>query len=215
MSDKAQMVLVGIHGDDLLDGYERLKKERDDALTRIAELEGARLHNCPVCEQPCDCRYPGAEGDDCECKNYHELEDRAVAAEEALADERETSREYAAELEHLRADHQELSDQFITNAQRLGSVCYSWHNWAVEIVGKEAARKMSGQDMRDEIARRLAGRTTDQAEPQDGPRIIGGHHEGRDVFQPAPDLGPSQKPCNCRPILAELHRPADREGGER
>jgi hypothetical protein len=132
--------------------------------SRIAELEGARLHNCPVCEQPCNCRYPGAEGEDCECKNYHELEDRAAAAEEALADERETSREYAAELEHLRADHQELSDQFITNAQRLGSVCYSWHNWAVEIVGKEAARRMSGQDMRDEIARRLAGRTTDQAE---------------------------------------------------
>jgi hypothetical protein len=134
--------------------------------SRIAELEGARLHNCPVCEQPCNCRYPGAEGEDCECKNYHELEDRAAAAEEALADERETSREYAAELEHLRADHQELSDQFITNAQRLGSVCYSWHNWAVEIVGKEAARRMSGQDMRDEIARRLAGRTTDQAEPR-------------------------------------------------
>jgi chromosome segregation ATPase len=115
MSDKAQMVLVGIHGDDLLDGYERLKKERDDALTRIAELEGAREND-------------------------------------------------SAELERLRAEHQELSDQFITNAQRLGSVCYSWHNWAVEIVGKEAARRMSWQDMRDEIARRLAGRTTDQAE---------------------------------------------------
>lgn len=72
----------------------------------------------------------------------------------------------AAELEQMRAEHQELQDHFITNAQRLGSVCDNWHNWAVEIVGKEAARKMSGQDMRDEIARRLAGRTTDQAEPR-------------------------------------------------
>lgn len=72
----------------------------------------------------------------------------------------------AAELASLRAERDELSDQFITNAQRLGSVCYSWHNWAVEIVGKEAARRMSGQDMRDEIARRLAGCTTDQAEPR-------------------------------------------------
>lgn len=59
------------------------------------------------------------------------------------------------ELERLRAEHQELSDQFIANAQRLGSVCDNWHNWAVEIVGKEATRNMSGQDMRDEILRRL------------------------------------------------------------
>ena len=35
----------------------------------------------------------------------------------------------------------------------------------------------------------------------DAPKLIGGHHEDCDVLQPAPDLGPSQKPCNCRPIL--------------
>lgn len=29
----------------------------------------------------------------------------------------------------------------------------------------------------------------------------GGHHEACDVFQRAPDGGPSQKPCNCRPYL--------------
>lgn len=28
--------------------------------------------------------------------------------------------------------------------------------------------------------------------------VLGGHHENCDIFQPAPDLGPSQKPCNCR-----------------
>lgn len=33
----------------------------------------------------------------------------------------------------------------------------------------------------------------------DDPR--GGHHELCDVFQRAPDLGPSQKPCNCRRIM--------------
>ena len=72
---------------------------------RIAELVGARakaMHDCPVCEQPCDCRYPGAEGEDCECKNYHEMEDRAESAEEALADERAVTSEQAAELERLR-----------------------------------------------------------------------------------------------------------------
>lgn len=31
---------------------------------------------------------------------------------------------------------------------------------------------------------------------------IGGHHENCDVFQLAPDGGPSQKPCNCRSILS-------------
>lgn len=31
--------------------------------------------------------------------------------------------------------------------------------------------------------------------------IIGGHDEGCDVFQLAPDGGPSQKPCNCRRFL--------------
>jgi len=30
---------------------------------------------------------------------------------------------------------------------------------------------------------------------------IGGHDENCDVFQLAPDGGPSQKPCNCRHIL--------------
>ena len=33
--------------------------------------------------------------------------------------------------------------------------------------------------------------------------MIGGHHELCDVFQPAPDGGPSQKPCNCRQLLGE------------
>ena len=27
-----------------------------------------------------------------------------------------------------------------------------------------------------------------------------GHHENCDVFQRAPDMGPSQKPCNCRGV---------------
>jgi hypothetical protein len=31
--------------------------------------------------------------------------------------------------------------------------------------------------------------------------MIGGHHEFCDMFQPAPDGGPSQKPCNCRRLL--------------
>jgi hypothetical protein len=30
---------------------------------------------------------------------------------------------------------------------------------------------------------------------------IGGHDENCDVFQPAPDGGPSLKPCNCRKLL--------------
>jgi len=33
--------------------------------------------------------------------------------------------------------------------------------------------------------------------------MIGGHDELCDVFQPAPDGGPSQKPCNCRRLLGE------------
>lgn len=33
------------------------------------------------------------------------------------------------------------------------------------------------------------------------PRIIGGHHEYCDVFELAPDGGPSRKPCNCRKAL--------------
>lgn len=33
--------------------------------------------------------------------------------------------------------------------------------------------------------------------------MIGGHDELCDVFQPAPDGGPSQKPCNCRPSLGK------------
>lgn len=32
---------------------------------------------------------------------------------------------------------------------------------------------------------------------------IAGHDENCDVFQLAPDGGPSQKPCNCRPLLGE------------
>ena len=31
--------------------------------------------------------------------------------------------------------------------------------------------------------------------------MIGGHDESCDVFQLAPDGGPSQKPCNCRRLL--------------
>lgn len=31
--------------------------------------------------------------------------------------------------------------------------------------------------------------------------LIGGHDENCDVFQRAPDGGPSQKPCNCRSFL--------------
>jgi len=62
----------------------------------------------------------------------------------------------AAEMERLRTENQEISDQLITNGQRLGSVCDNWHNWAVEVVGKEDPSKMSGQDMRDEISRRLS-----------------------------------------------------------
>lgn len=33
--------------------------------------------------------------------------------------------------------------------------------------------------------------------------MIGGHDENCDVFQPAPDGGPSQKPCNCHPLLGD------------
>jgi hypothetical protein len=33
--------------------------------------------------------------------------------------------------------------------------------------------------------------------------MIGGHDELCDVFQPAPDGGLSQKPCNCRRLLGK------------
>lgn len=32
---------------------------------------------------------------------------------------------------------------------------------------------------------------------------VGGHHALCDVFDLAPDLGPSQKPCNCRRMMKE------------
>lgn len=44
----------------------------------------------------------------------------------------------------------------------------------------------------------LATGSIDFKEEKPGEKTIGGHHELCDVLQPAPDGGPSQKPCNCR-----------------
>ena len=93
----------------------------------------------------------------------------AMEAEHPVALRREEEKGYARglrgaakELEGARAEVEALE----LKHQGAVSVCDNWHNWAVEIVGNEAARKMSGQDMRDEILRRLSDRAPAQAEPQ-------------------------------------------------